>query len=1717
MIENTNRRRKGTHMIVLAASAGGIDPIRDFLKALDPDLPCFIVVIMHLSPDNESYLAGILSRSTKLDVIQPEGPLVAEQGKVYVISPRREFTYKNSTLNIKKLDPEPVAHTIDRFLNSLDTRSLEKTFCVILSGTGSDGSEGIANVKRGGGAVFVQNPETAEHPQMPQNAIATGLADFIDTPVNIAARIKEMINEPTVSLPEMLTPMSYVDKILRIVKTKSKYDFKPYKISTVERRIQRRIGLTGARSAEDYISLLNKGTREVDNLVSDLLISVTEFFRDKEVWDKVVLDIVPSIIHSKAEGENIRVWVPGCASGEEAYTIAMILETSIRNSNKKINYSIFATDIDQFALEHARSGYYPIPALESMPAQYKKDYFVLAGDTFKVSKQLREKIIFSDQNLLEDPPFSKLDMISCRNLMIYFGNAAQKRAISMFHFALSKGGYLVLGTSETVSENSDLFDEISRKHRIYRRLDRVQRRVDLPFYSRRERMETKDERKINTIRMRPEHFLKEQLLGYYGDTAILVSKKGEVHFFYGRTDILFNMPEGEPTNDLFEVLKKPLRTKIRGGFQRVFRNGEQIELSPMKWETPEGDKKLHISLFPASDPYSDYDSCIIVFHLSELPENLANFEIEPREQNDLMQQLELELDATKRDLQSTIEELETSNEELKSTNEEILSVNEELQSSNEELETSQEELQSLNEELKTVNIQLKDKIDELEESNNDLRNFMSSSEIATIFLDNDLNIRRFTPAFRSLFNIIDSDNGRPISDITSMILDVDIEGSAKKVLSTLTPDDTEVRTKDNRYYLQRILPYRTDENRITGCVVSFFDITSLKESELRAKQSELRHRQLFENMLNFVIVYEPIDQGEHFIIKDLNEKSLSITGIDMENIKGRIAEELFPEIHNSAIIDHLREVNRTGEPLTVSDVFYSDKRIELWMNAQYYKLPSGEIVSVLEDITDSKKAKDNLIESEERFRTMAESIPDIFWMVRLEENGSRLEYISPAVESILGIKRYDILEDPNLWKNSILPEDKIEVDRAFERFTKGDTFNVIYRVKDCEGKIHWINDSAVRIGRNGDTRFVGLATDITKDMEHRLEMEKNRQLLNDMGNTALIGGWEVFNGDEFLHWTEQTRRIHKLPEGVRITVDEAIEFYHPDDRHIVVNALENSMQTGDDFAFELRFIDAEKNTLWVHAIGMVEMKDDQWYRLFGTFQNITQRKEMELKIRESQERYKALVDSLQEGIWEIDTMGNTTFVNPKMADMLGYHPAQMQGRHVKEFISPTRYKDFDNLFVERMDGQSAQHEFTFTHKSGKDVDVLIEATPFFDELGKTLGALAGVVDITEKKRQERERQELQTRLARTQKMESIGMLAGGIAHDFNNLLTPIIAYSELLMMDLPNDKHRELTGIINAAKKAKKLTWQLLAYGRRQILDFKVIDLNLVLSNLLEMLQRTIKENIEIVVNLSPNIHSIRADLSQMEQIIMNLAANAQDAMPDGGILKLETEAICMKNDREIPDGEYCILRISDNGKGMEEDVLEKIFEPFFTTGNRSDSTGLGLATVYGIVEQHQGYIRVRSKPHEGSSFSIYFPLATVDEDQNQDDQGSDSQIDGSGKSILVVEDNDLVRTLTAGILKRQNFEVVTAANPKEALEILEGKNFALMLSDVIMPGMSGIELAEKVKMSMPDIKVVFMTGYSEELIGREGLMDEKATYIKKPFTLSDLLQKLANVLNADK
>jgi two-component system CheB/CheR fusion protein len=962
------------YIVGMGGSAGSLEAFEQFFRNMPDDSGAAFVLISHLDPTQKGMMPELLQRYTKMKVFEAVDGMKVVPNCVYVIPSNKDMAILHGTLQL--LEPTATRGLrlpIDFFFKNLGLDQKEKAVGIIISGMGSDGTAGLKIIKEHLGMVMVEDPESAKYDSMPHSAIDTGLADYIAPaevlPTMLLAYIKQLSQPLSEHIGTEEQVVSAVQKILVLLRGQTGNDFSLYKKNTVMRRIERRMNVHHMGKTEQYVRFLQDNPQEVELLFKELLIGVTSFFRDPEAFELLKKTIVLDILKNNENERAVRVWIPGCSTGEEAYSIAIIFSECLSKLRLKGDFKvqIFATDIDKAAIDKARQGLYPANIAADLSPERLEHFFSKEDNKYQINKDIREMVVFAPHNVTMDPPFTRLDLISCRNLLIYLTAELQKKLMALFHYSLMPDGILFLGTSETIGRFIDQFSTVDTKWKIYQRRHSEQTAADTVDFAHfyREaipagRVSAKQAAELVSI---PE-VANRMLLEDFTPPAVFINEQGDVVYIHGRTGKYLEPPAGKANINIFAMAREGLKIELPSAIREAKTQKKTITLKGIKVKTNGDFQTINLTVKPVVQLGIQQPLYMLVFENVTMPpkeeKSISSQARSSSRLKDINIELENELKHTKELLQKTSEEMQLSQEELKSTNEEIQSTNEELQSTNEELSSSKEEMQSLNEEMMTVNAELQVKVDELTLSNSDMKNLLNRTEIATVFLDDELNIRRFTPEATGIFNLIQSDIGRPISHIVSKLQYDDIVTDVRKVLDSLMYKEAQVQAKDGHWYIMRIMPYRTHDNAIDGVVINFIEITTVKKLEISLQEKESsaqKARALSEGLI--ATVREPlIVMDANFKVITANPSFYQTFRVTTEQTENHILYELgngqwdIPELRR--LLEEILPQNSVFNDFAVDHEFPSIGRKKMLLNAHkiVQQEPNDQLILLaIEDTT----------------------------------------------------------------------------------------------------------------------------------------------------------------------------------------------------------------------------------------------------------------------------------------------------------------------------------------------------------------------------------------------------------------------------------------------------------------------------------------------------------------------------------------------------------------------------------------------------------------------------------------------------------------------------------------------------------------------------------------------------------------------------------------------
>ncbi|UZR98493.1 chemotaxis protein CheB [Chondrinema litorale] len=1150
-------KNKESFLIVgIGASAGGLAALKTFVQNLPKETGMAFVIIQHLDPTHKSILSELLSKECEMPIKIAENNLTVKPDHIYVIPPDKYLILENRKIKLSKPQASRGSRkAIDHFFRSLARECGDRCAGIILSGSGSDGTAGLRVIRAAGGITLVQRPETAQHDSMPQSAIDANVVDKVVDIEEIPSLLKQYVDHPLILNEEEIfdnTKSGNLQKVASIIQTHENFNLHQYKPTTVQRRIARRISLTNCKNFKEYLLMLQNEETERQLLTKDLLINVTDFFRDSEAFEILEQNIIPNIFDNVNVKEDIRVWVAGCASGEEAYSIAILFLEAIPETRSKNHIKIFATDIDEHAIKIARKGMYPESIANRLPKKYIDKYFNLSENShyYQIKNHVRNLISFAVQNVISDPPFNHMHLISCRNLLIYLNKEVQEKVLSSFYFSLEGENCLFLGSSETLGDKKEHFKTVSKKWRIYKKI---------PGRSHKEILLNHSEKNQNILsfkklpppykyeKRREAHSrsdnMRRALLDTFLPPTVIVDEQGQILYNHGDWKAYLNIPTGEPLNNIIELVVPALRSRLRSALFKVKKTKDFISFHGIVTDKNTSQEVVvRVEMAPIyKQEFVDGLAIGIVFHQEHAFDENQKSLITQTDENTATQNLERELAETKEELQNTIEELETHSEELKTSHEEALSTTEELQSANEELEASSEELRSLNEELSTVNAELKEKIEALQKANDDVENFFDSTNLPTIFLDPDLKIQRYTPAAEQLLKMGPQDLNRPISALGRDLLGDVLYEDCRRVLKNFQPIRTEIQSYDKRWYIRQITPYRTEDRRIEGVVLVFQDVTDLKVLSQRAETREKQQSVVAELGLMALSGAEPhdvmnlavrqvafvlgVDYCKVLKYQPEQKNFLLVSGIGWQ--EGMVGKATIPANQNSQagftlssqkpiIVKKLLEERRFSGPsfllehqvvsgmsclINHTNPPYGILGVHTKTYREFTEYDTHFIVSIanmLSTALKTKEAQKKISDSENKLRMAMETNSFGSFEYSLLEEKTQWDQL---LLDIWGIEKHEKVTQQMFWEG-LHPDDyqmvKENLEKATDKNSSGH-YNSVYRVIHRQTKeLRWVEASGQTIFENGKPiKMIGMIIDITERKQLEESLQKAVSELKD--------------------------------------------------------------------------------------------------------------------------------------------------------------------------------------------------------------------------------------------------------------------------------------------------------------------------------------------------------------------------------------------------------------------------------------------------------------------------------------------------------------------------------------------------------------------------------------------------------------------------------------------
>jgi PAS domain S-box-containing protein len=1760
-------------VVGIGASSGGLEPIKTLVRGLPADKGIAVVIVQHMDADGEKLLASLLREVTSLEVVDATEAMTVQPNRIHIIPSRVRMGIGNGILSILVEDHcHNLQLPIDHFLCSLAVDQGERSVGILLSGAGMDGTQGMADIKEAGGFTLVQDPETTHYPDMIRSAMEA-------TPVDAVLAVDKMphylleLTERLSSLSEKRRQEEGLKSVLSAVRSATGHDFHCYKRNTLVRRMHRRMALLHIDDFFDYARHMRIETKEANLLRRDLLIGVTEFFRQPEAWKLLEKEVIPALVERAAPQSTLRVWVPACSTGKEAYSLAMLLAEGVHSSGKKLGIQIFATDTDEQALDVARLGIYSEEELAGVSPARRSTFFTRKNGGFQVAKALRELMVFAPQNLTADPPFSRLDFISCRNLLIYLDQPIQRKIVSMFHFALRDGGFLFLGSAETINGRDEIFETVSKKWRIYRRIG-IGRptRLELPLRQTDHRAPFAG---IPLPQPRPTLTIVAQqaLLSRFAPPSVIVDGKGQLFYAHGAVEEYLRIAPGEQSGSVIDMAREGMRVRLRSAITRSAEDG-RITTATARIKHGDTSVAIKITVSPLRYPREAEGLMLISFEEQRRIKPTVRTDAEVHQLGDV-QQLEDELKITREELQSVIEQLEQSNEHLKASNEEVTAANEELQSSNEELETSKEELQSLNEELNAVNVSLEEKVEELEGTNNDVLNLLASTDIATLFLDRDFTIRRFTPAVTKLLKLIPGDIGRPIEDITRQFVDYSLLDDARRVLANLVPSCAEVRTTDGKWYSRRIMPYRTQDDRIEGMVITFVDVDEIKKTQEALDQSRQVAEQAAERAK--VLARFP-SENPNPVMRVAADGTLLYANQSALELRQWLLEPGKPVIVELAhLVDKALEYGVVSEELPV------DERI-FWLAV--VPIRSENYVNIYgRDITSRKASEEALRRSEallqvteavkgerQRLYEVMETLPvfvvlsaadyhvpfaNRFFRERFGESHGRrcYEYLCNRSEPCEVCETFKVLQTktPHHWEWS--GQDGRHYDIFDYPFTDADGSKLILEMgiditdrKLAESELRRHRDHLEELIRERTSELESANGRLQSEIVDRKVVEEALReseaqlttLVEHVAEGIIVSDLE----GNLLHWNRAALEMHgytSMDECRRHLPDftDTYELSSLDGRVLSVDEWPLSRILAGEQLKDVEISIHRLKAPWqrIYNYGGSLVRDEQGQPLMAilTLGDITERKRSEEALRESEQRLNRAQEIAHLGSWELDLVTNRLTWSDEVYHIFGLQPQEFAATYeafldhvhpddralVNEAYSSSVLAGRDTYEIEHRIIRSDNGEIRLVHE---------KCEHFRDSSGRMILSIGMVHDITERKQAEealrRLNAELEDRVRQRtadlqRRAEQLSMLA-----------------SELTLAE--QRERRRLAQVLHDHL-------QQLLVGARfglEVISRRVDEQQRAkIAQVQGLLEESITASRSLTVELSPPIlhegglgagldwlarwmkekHGLIVDLEVDQQVVTDredikvlLFQSVRELLfnivKHADVTRATVKAAML-------DADNLRVVISDEGIGFDPEVM----------WDRASgvAAGFGLFSIRERLGMLGGRMEIESAPQMGSRVTLIAPTLFVQPGTKETiaEPARDTPAkavaetvpvaDGEGRKlrVMLVDDHGVMRQGLAAILSEEkDIEIVgQAADGQEAVEMAPQLLPDVILMDFSMPRMDGVAATRIIHTQLPQIRIIGLSMY-EEADRAEAMIEAGASaYVTKSGRSEVLLAAIRN------
>lgn len=1593
--------RYDKYIVAVGASAGGLEAIHEFFDHMPESSSFSFIVIQHLSSDFKSLLVELVAKHTHMKVFEAAHDMAIQQDCVYIIPNNKLMTVSKGRLKLANKSHVKAPNTaIDTFLHTLAADKKDKAIAIILSGTGTDGTKGIRSIKENGGMVIVQDPSTAKFDGMPNSAIASGDADFVLPPERIYEELFNLINEePVKVLQDGHIDEELLDAIFKMVHEQSGHDFQLYKTATIIRRIGRRMNENGYKKLDDYVKFLGTNAEEVAILGQDFLIGVTQFFRDKPSFEMLEKDILPALIKNKTDKDTLKIWVCACSTGQEAYSIAILINECLEKVDRRLEVKIFATDIDEQSIDIAARNQYPLSISKEIAPAILKKYFVKDDKYYSVIPEIRKQIVFARHDVSKAPPFIKNDLVSCRNMLIYMNHILQDKILSTFHFSLNMGGYLFLGSSETANPIKEGLTEISGKWKFYQKSGKINYSSFHTYntggrlLSQKETKKPVAEQPLSTVEKRFNKFITADL-GYVG---VFIDKAYMIQEAVGNYRQFLSLPDHKIELNILKMVPKEISIVLNTALRKVWKENKKVQLTRLRINRDDEDVYLNVSIQPPSKE----DALTMVIFSESISEIIPDKEelnlaaLSGEHHSEYIYELEAELNETRSNLQMAVEEMDTTNEELQSTNEELLSANEELQSSN-------EELQSLNEELHTLNTEHQIKIRELVELNDDLDNYFRSTDIGQVFLDSGLYIRKFNPAAISMVNLIDADIGRSIDHISNNIKAENLSADIRSVLLSGRIVEKEVLLKSGDRSLMRIMPYVRMDKRNDGVVITFIDISHVTElNNIIAG--------VYNASLSGILAFTAVRNHDHFITDfkciSSNDAALTMLHKNKEELKNSLLVKQLPELCEGSLFQ--KYVNVVEKGVALENEFTINNR---WYHIVAVKMSDG-FAATLTDISDQKtaalklrknynelitaretlkklntdlefKVKERtreLSESEERFSQVSRATNDTIWDWNLVENTM---WRSENFSTMFGYESDDTAGNVGFWFDKIHPEDTERVkESVFGAINSNQKqWSAEYRVKKADGEYAIILDRGTIMHDDFQTpfRMVGSMVDITKLSEVETKLTSSERKFRKVFDSNVIGmlfadlntgqiedannafldmiGYNKADLDNSLYWNGITP-----PEYQQVTED----------------ALAQLRRNGVCPPFQKQYFrkNGERIDVLVGSAILDEANDNE---VVTYVINITEQKQIEEKRNELQQ----LVKKQQDEFYSI-FKNAPALITIRRGKELVYefvNKAFIEFYGDREYLGKTSAMvelNVEDPEIDEIEARVMQTGETFVGKThhlqrlnpltNEPDDYWFDyiLNPVYADNGEIDGIAFFGFEVTDLLKAQQATKEL---MLRKDEFMSIA------SHELKTPITSIQGFLQLaLRLAQKSESGNQMLSFIEKASRQLGNLTSLV----NDLLDVTKIQagkmqFNFSSFNMKALIEECIgdihgADNNQFVIEKVDDIE-VYGDQHRIEQVLHNFLSNAIKYSPNTRTAIVYTEVI----------GKEIRVTVKDFGIGIPKSKTKLVFDRFFRVHDSTSmisGLGLGLYISAEIVDRHHGTIGVDSVENEGSEFWFQIPI----------------------------------------------------------------------------------------------------------------------------------------------